>query len=142
MTDDPGVDVDALLAPAGSGGVVEVGLATDLAAIAVAARDRGARVGLLKGPASKDELLDMVARELGFPGWFGRNWDALDELLVFPDPPDDRVILVVWDDADRLAAVDPASASTARDVFASAAQERAALGAASLVVIIRTGAVP
>lgn len=30
---------------------------------------------------SKAELLDLLARELGFPSTFGRNWDALADAL-------------------------------------------------------------
>ena len=34
------------------------------------------------GPAaSKAELLDGLARALEFPGWVGRNWDALADAL-------------------------------------------------------------
>jgi RNAse (barnase) inhibitor barstar len=122
------------------GGVVEAGASADLDAIAADAAGRGALVARLAGPASKEELLDMLARELAFPAWFGRNWDALDELLRYPEPPDDRPILIVWDDVDRLESIDPDSASTAHDIFVSAAEERSAAGASPLILITRRGA--
>lgn len=35
----------------------------------------------LAGVVSKEALLDRVAKALGFPEWFGRNWDALEDCL-------------------------------------------------------------
>lgn len=34
-----------------------------------------------RGVDSKDELLRLISRTLRFPGYFGFNWDALDECL-------------------------------------------------------------
>lgn len=31
--------------------------------------------------ADRQELLSILAKELNFPDYFGRNWDALDEVL-------------------------------------------------------------
>jgi hypothetical protein len=30
---------------------------------------------------ARDDLFDSMARTLGFPDWFGRNWDALEDML-------------------------------------------------------------
>jgi len=30
---------------------------------------------------AKADLFDSLARALAFPGWFGRNWDALEDVL-------------------------------------------------------------
>jgi RNAse (barnase) inhibitor barstar len=35
----------------------------------------------LSHAGSKSELLDLLAREVGFPSTFGRNWDALADAL-------------------------------------------------------------
>jgi hypothetical protein len=46
---------------------------------------RGTRLDLaqadLSGADSKDALLERLASALGFPAWFGGNWDALEDCL-------------------------------------------------------------
>jgi hypothetical protein len=37
---------------------------------------------LLAGAKGKAEVLEAIARALAFPGWFGRNWDALEDCLA------------------------------------------------------------
>ncbi len=88
----------------------------------------------LRGPASKADLLDELARGLRLPAWFGRNWDALDELLRHPHPADDRAIVIVWHDPDRMPSGDRA---TAQEVFTSAATARLAAGDRPLVVVMQ-----
>src|SRR5512134_3474215 len=47
---------------------------------------RGARLDLarvdLAGAADKEALLEHLAQALGFPDWFGGNWDALEDCLT------------------------------------------------------------
>ena len=47
---------------------------------------RGTRLDLasvdLAGAADKDALLARLAQALGFPDWFGSNWDALEDCLA------------------------------------------------------------
>lgn len=91
-----------------------------------------ARVAELRGPTSKGSFLDELARGLGLPAWFGRNWDALEEILRDPDPADDRAIVIVWHDPDRLPSGDRA---TAREVFRAVAAARRSARKRPLVVL-------
>ena len=131
-------DITALLAPGAPGGVVDLAEPIDEGSIAAASAE--AVVAFLRGPASKDELFDKLAAGLGFPAWFGRNWDALDELLRFPEPAHDRPILVAWSDAEALAIADPDAHRLLREVVAGAAAERHAAGARALVLLVAPGA--
>ena len=44
-------------------------------------RQRRRRVELPKTLATRDQLFDALAEQLPLPGYFGRNWDALEECL-------------------------------------------------------------
>ena len=130
----------------------------------VAARARGARVAELSAPAGKAELLDAIGTGLRFPGWWGRNWDALSELLHFPEPADagpaatDGPVpaaggpggaatgsavpdVIAWRDPAVLAEVDPQAWDVAGEILREAIADRRARGAAPLVVVL-TGALP
>jgi methylmalonyl-CoA/ethylmalonyl-CoA epimerase len=118
------------LAPGAAGGVRSV----DPGAVEPVALDPAvARVAVLERPRSKAEILGQLAAELAFPAWFGRTWDALEELLRAPDPDDDRAIVVVWHDPARLA---DAERSTALAVFAAVAAWREGAGRRPLVVLL------
>ena len=68
-------------------------------------RVRVVRVVVLDGSRieTKAGFLDSVAAALGFPAYFGGNWDALDECLG--DITEETV--VEWADAERFAHADP-----------------------------------
>ena len=93
-----------------------------------------ARTVTLDGPRTKADLLDQLAAGLRAPAWFGRNWDALEELLRTPDPDDARAIVIVWHDPARLGVSDR---ETALALFDDAAAWRAQTGRRPLLVLIR-----
>jgi methylmalonyl-CoA/ethylmalonyl-CoA epimerase len=119
-------DDELPLAPGASGGISRRELPADLDPTL-------ARVVHLRGPASKRELLDRLARGLSFPTWFGHNWDALEELLRTPEPPDDRAIILVWHDPERLPNPDR---TLAEEVFRSVAEVRSAADLRPLHVLV------
>lgn len=80
-----------------------------VAAVVLAdAQDRGA-FGHLVGPVgSKAEALDAIGAALGFPGWYGRNLDALYDCLTDLSWQPGGEHVLVWAGHQRLADADPA----------------------------------
>ena len=76
---------------------------------------------------SKEELLDAIAEGFGFPDWFGRNWDALEECLRDLDAVNDGYALVI-SDATTLWAERPRLSGTLVEVWLDAAADGAERG--------------
>lgn len=70
--------------------------------------------------AGKAEFLDALASALGFPSWFGRNWDAAVDLLADLHWLPDTEPVLVWTDPERLLAADPEAYRIALEVLAGA----------------------
>jgi len=93
----------------------------------------------LDGVTDKAGLMDRCARDLPLPDWFGRNWDALADVLSDPGLwSEDGVgvgeeIVVVVRHWEPYAEARPQEWATAREVFAqaSALTVALALGASS-----------
>jgi Barstar (barnase inhibitor) len=95
----------------------------------------------LDGVTDKAGLMDRCVRDLRLPDWFGRNWDALADVLSDPglwsgDGSEDAVAeetVVVVRHWDRYAAARPEEWATAREVLsqASALTVALALGGSS-----------
>ncbi|EFH28466.1 MULTISPECIES: barstar family protein [Streptomyces] len=96
----------------------------------------------LDGVTDKAGLMDRCARDLRLPDWFGRNWDALADVLSDPglwsensgdgDGDGDGVgvgeeTVVVVRHWDRYAKARPDEWATAREVFAQASALTVAL---------------
>jgi hypothetical protein len=105
------------------------------AAVAADATRRGAAAVVLGPAASKAELLDEFARALEFPGWVGRNWDALADALGDLSwlPPGEKV--VIWAGADMLRARQHAVYLTALEVLRDGAR-RSSLSGRPLTVLL------
>lgn len=98
--------------------------ADPVARAVAAAREAGQPCAVLDlaGVRDKAGFLEACAGQLGLPGWFGRNWDALADLLGDPEslPLADGGVLVVrgW---RELAAASPGDWETARTLLGDSA---------------------
>jgi RNAse (barnase) inhibitor barstar len=108
-----------------------------------AVRRELARIGwdlhCLDGTRIRDTagLLDACSDALQFPAYFGNNWDALQDCLGDLSWLPDRGRVILWDRFGVLATTDPEAWAIARDVFESAAKERAAAGVPPLYTLVR-----
>ncbi len=76
--------------------------------------------------ASRDDVLDAIARAAGFPDWFGRNLDALFDCIadLEPDPSASRPgIVFVLENLPESNGFDSAARHALIDVFRDAADE-------------------
>lgn len=78
---------------------------------------------------SVEAFYDEVTAAWGLPSWFGRNLDALFDVLGDLTV---RPLVLVWDGLRELSAIDPMQAAAVLDVLRDAAGQ-----AASFVVIVR-----
>ncbi|MFR9792276.1 barstar family protein [Streptomyces sp. MB22_4] len=85
----------------------------------------------LTGVTDKAGLMDAVARALGLPGWFGRNWDALldslTDLSVWPPAARGHGLLLVVTGWEPYADARPEEWRVAREVFTEAGERTAPL---------------
>jgi RNAse (barnase) inhibitor barstar len=68
---------------------------------------------------SKKDFLGHIAKELKFPGWFGNNWDALNDCLT--DLSENGYVLI-FENCENFAARHRDEFESAVAVFVSAAQ--------------------
>ena len=109
------------------------------AAVAADAERRGAAAVVLGPVGSKAELLDGLAQALEFPGWVGRNWDALADALGDLSWLRPGAKVVVWAGADALRARQPAAYRTALEVLRDGAQ-RSTVSGRPLTVLLAPAA--
>jgi len=65
--------------------------------------------------ADKQALLKILAGKLGFPEYFGMNWDALKDSLT--GMPVDRGYVIALDNIKGYAQADPGGMGIARNIF-------------------------
>ena len=71
---------------------------------------------------TKDALLAKLAGELGFPEWFGGNWDALNDVLSERAWEQPRGIVLTLAHCGDLAGADVETFETALEVLDSVAE--------------------
>ncbi|MEU0742783.1 barstar family protein [Streptomyces sp. NPDC006134] len=85
----------------------------------------------LDGVTDKAGLMDRCARALDLPEWFGRNWDALADVLadhsLWPEQAVERGLLVVVRGWGEYARERPEEWEVAEEVFAEATDRAAGL---------------
>jgi RNAse (barnase) inhibitor barstar len=91
------------------------------AAIAKDARLRGASVGVVAPADKRTAVLTEIGRALRFPGYYGRNLDALEECLTDLSWLPEGEVVLVWDGDMLLQRADPASHASVLEVLTSAA---------------------
>ncbi|HVV09339.1 barstar family protein [Amycolatopsis sp.] len=96
-------------------------MTTNSKTIADQARARGAHSHLMAGqPVDKLSTMDAIAAALSFPGYFGRNLDALYDCLTDLSwlPTGEHVL--IWTGSDALKAADPKAYLAIRSVLSDA----------------------
>lgn len=77
----------------------------------------------LRGARNRDETLEAIGRSLGFPEWFGHNWDALADCLLDLGWRPAEGYVVILEHCDGLHARAEADFVTLMQVFQNAANE-------------------
>ncbi len=83
----------------------------------------------------KDQFLKQVARALGFPEYFGNNWDALADCLTDMSWHEKDGFVILYDHFDSLAQYSPRDFEMALDIFKESAEFWHKRGKALLVLL-------
>lgn len=113
---------------------------TPAAEVAVEARLRGATVGLVGPAGEQGALLAGIARALRFPGWFGRNLDALEECLRDLSWLAAGEVVLVWQGDAVLRHRDPTAHRVLLELLADAVADTA--GSARPLRVVLAGVDP
>jgi RNAse (barnase) inhibitor barstar len=104
------------------------------------ARKHGLVLFVLDGrkTRSKDEFLDNAAAVLGFPDYFGRNWDAFADCLTDMSWAQGNGFLVAYAECHEFAKRSPDEFDTAIEIFKEAAEIWKKEGITFLVILLGT----
>ncbi|MFF3349974.1 barstar family protein [Streptomyces sp. NPDC002779] len=81
----------------------------------------------LTGVTDKAGLMDRCLRDLGLPDYFGRNWDALADVLSDPGLWPEGPAMVLVRNWEPYAEARPEEWATAREVFSTGSAVTVAL---------------
>lgn len=100
-----------LLEAGGPSGIFRVAAETDPTLILATAADRGWLACHLRGDEIGDKatFLAQMAATCDFPAYFGKNWDAFEEMLADPSWRPAPGLLLLYDNPVTLARRDPAA---------------------------------
>ncbi len=107
-------------------------------------RDSGWRVQDVDTELRWDKrgFLAACRRDLGFPDWFGMNWDALADCLSDLEVPPEGGLLVRWRGWGPMARMYPDDFAVATDVLAGFVTDAEARGRTVLVALVGPGPDP
>lgn len=130
--------VEALFSGVTEPGVYRTDLRTSATTLARAAERHGWQAFHLDGRelTTKAQFLDASARELRFPSYFGRNWDAFEESLNDMSWAPARGYLLVFDGAGQFARTQPDDFAVALGILRESVKRWHELGT-PLVVLLR-----
>jgi len=113
----------ALLGDSGRAGVYHLPQ-RGIADLRSAAKDKGLALFRidLDGIDTKDGFLAALALALGFPDWFGHNWDALEDCLTDMSWQPAEGYVVILAHADKFRTADEEGFVLALRIFQSAAE--------------------
>lgn len=106
--------------------------------VAAQARLRGASVGVVGPVERRAELLTEIGAVLRFPGYYGRNLDALEECLTDLSWLPEGEVVLVWDGDAALRRADPVGHASMMEIL-SAAVDAMAPTARPLRVVLAEG---
>ncbi|OIK00584.1 barstar family protein [Streptomyces colonosanans] len=99
----------------------------------------------LDGACDKAAFMERIVRALELPDWFGRNWDALADLLadhtMWPGDAAEKGLLLVVRGWQPYAKARPGEWETAQEVFSQAVDQAPGLSVALALGASHEGAV-
>ena len=103
-------------------GIYSVETTEELASIELSARNQGLAYLYidLSGVTDKEALLQKIAGVLGFPSYYGGNWDALEECITDLSWLKAKGFVLVFDNADALVTHNPQELQTLQSILRSA----------------------
>ncbi|HRP75880.1 MAG TPA: barstar family protein [Rhodocyclaceae bacterium] len=82
----------------------------------------------LAGCVAKHDFLDRIAAALGFPEWFGHNWDALADCLADLSWLPETGHILILEHADEFAQEAPAAFTVGVEILREASRIQGELG--------------
>jgi barstar (barnase inhibitor) len=125
-------ELHRLLSTVSGGGLIASRSRLDSARLAATAAEHGAHFDELHGPSNKASLLVSLREALRLRPYTGSNWDALEEVMAYPEPSETGPVLLAWHDPEQLP---PGDMATFVEILNHAVATRARTGSGPLVIV-------